>query len=114
MRKNLNPKKVVEEIDSLLAELATAEKRKEDFEGLHKRCLQLCKIIFQTRKEYKNIDEPYPVSVTLVLDDAFGGNTQLPSPEYRHKQRVVLVEKVRQVLLDARGVYALKLKLLEQ
>lgn len=117
MQKKLNPRKVLEEIDLLLFELDKRFKKKEGFEDLHKKSLQLCQIIFQARKYYKTIDVQYPISVVITFDAALGGKTgkeiKIPNEEQQWKQRKELLEKILTTLRDVREIYFLKLKLLE-
>ncbi|HCI04523.1 TPA: hypothetical protein DEW47_00880 [Patescibacteria group bacterium] len=113
--KKLNPKKVIEEIDSLLFELNKRIKVKEEFEDLHKKSLQLCQIIFTARKLYKTIDTPYPVSMIITFDNSFGAGKEIkiPSEEQQWEQREDLSKKIIIILNDAREIYSLKAKLSE-
>jgi len=113
--KKLNPKKVIEEIDSLLFELNKRIKVKEEFEDLHKKSLQLCQIIFTARKLYKAIDTPYPISVVITFDNSFGTGKEIkiPSEEQQWEQREDLSKKIIIILNDAREIYSLKAKLSE-
>jgi len=110
----LDSKKVVTEIDSLATELRGCLRRKKEFKDIHKRVLQLSKIIFTTKKDYKSIDANYPSSVVMVFDKSFANGSekvQIPSQEQIWEQKLDLGTKILSVLQEAHEIFSLKLKL---
>jgi len=60
---NVNTDKALKKISTLIENL----QKSEEFEEIHEEILNLCKIVYSRKSDYKDIDMPYPVEIKIKL-----------------------------------------------
>jgi|SRR3989344_7414489 len=121
MTSKLDPRKVIIEINILSNELGKCVEEKKDYDEIHEKVLNLCKISSLSRKDYKTIDVEYPNPRIIIFDDGFSDDgaaeegtneIQLPSAERVWEGKIVLAKEIDKVLKKVRDIHSLKLKLM--
>ncbi len=112
----LNTKKVLAEILALEAALKDCLIRKKDFESIHKSILNLCRIVYSSKKEYKTIDTDYPNPVIININMPGGTkkrHSEVPSKEQVWRSKLSLGENALKVLSELKDLYMMKERLEE-
>jgi hypothetical protein len=104
------------EIRALETALKDCLDQKKDFESIHKSILNLCRIIYSTKKEYKTIDIEYPNPVILIFKMSDGSKKDLnevPRKEEVWRSKLTLAENALKVLSELKDLYTMRKKLEE-
>lgn len=110
----LNPKKVINEIQSLKDRLLNSNQ--EDFHELHEDILRFCEIIYSKKTDYKEIfKEPEEGVVQIVLESEDGEKKEIkiPGDDEILERRNNLIKNITKILNEIEKKYLLKQKLME-
>ncbi len=65
---NVKTDKALKKISELIDKL----QKSEEFEEIHEETLNLCRIVYGRKSDYKNIDTPYPEDIKIQLPNFSG------------------------------------------
>ena len=69
---NVNTDKALKKISELIDKL----QKSEEFEEIHEETLNLCRIVYGRKSDYKNIDISYPEEIKIHIIDSFGSGKE--------------------------------------
>lgn len=110
----LDTKKVLAEICALETALKDCLVQKRDFEIIHKSILNLCRIVYNTKKEYRTINIDYPNPVIIIFDIPDGSKkepNEIPSKEEVWASKLTLGKNALRVLSELKDLYTMKQRL---